>query len=149
MLRVSPLHLHQRFNMPLAGVVPPAIASGINIDQTAPTATASVSPEPNGNGWHNSDVTVSFSGTDDLSEIDSCSDDVLLTGDGAVDGPELAVLWGVANTSRSHWVQGTTPTKAFEEAYTRYEEKAARGEMNVAKTIKANDLWRKMLGMLN
>jgi ribonucleoside-diphosphate reductase alpha chain len=37
---------------------------------------------------------------------------------------------------------------AFEQAYTRYEEKAARGEMNVAKTLKANDLWRKMLGML-
>ena len=38
--------------------------------------------------------------------------------------------------------------KAFEAAYTRYEDKAARGEMNVAKKIKANDLWRKMLGML-
>jgi len=38
--------------------------------------------------------------------------------------------------------------QAFESAYTRYEEKAARGEMNVAKTVKANDLWRKMLGML-
>jgi ribonucleoside-diphosphate reductase alpha chain len=38
--------------------------------------------------------------------------------------------------------------QAFEAAYTRYEEKAARGEMNVAKTVKANDLWRKMLGML-
>ena len=37
---------------------------------------------------------------------------------------------------------------AFEEAYVRYEEKAARGEMSVAKTLKANDLWRKMLGML-
>ena len=38
--------------------------------------------------------------------------------------------------------------RAFEAAYVRYEEKAARGEMNVAKTVKANDLWRKMLGML-
>lgn len=38
--------------------------------------------------------------------------------------------------------------KAFDEAYLRYEERAARGEMTVAKTIKANDLWRKMLGML-
>lgn len=38
--------------------------------------------------------------------------------------------------------------RAFEEAYTRYEDKAARGEMGVAKTVKANDLWRKMLGML-
>ncbi|MCB1785403.1 MAG: ribonucleoside-diphosphate reductase subunit alpha [Chromatiaceae bacterium] len=37
---------------------------------------------------------------------------------------------------------------AFEEAYLRYEDKAKRGEMNVAKTLKANDLWRKMLGML-
>ena len=38
-------------------------------------------------------------------------------GDGAIDGGEIAVLWGVANTSRAHWVQGTRPTKAFEEAY--------------------------------
>ncbi len=38
--------------------------------------------------------------------------------------------------------------RAFEDAYTRYEDKAERGEMRVAKKIKANDLWRKMLGML-
>ncbi len=38
--------------------------------------------------------------------------------------------------------------QAFEERYAVYEEKAARGEMRVAKTIKALDLWRKMLSML-
>jgi ribonucleoside-diphosphate reductase alpha chain len=38
--------------------------------------------------------------------------------------------------------------RAFEEAYIRYEEKAARGEMKVVRTIEAVDLWRKMLGML-
>jgi len=38
--------------------------------------------------------------------------------------------------------------KAFEAAYERYEEKAARGEMSVYRTVKAVDLWRKMLGML-
>ena len=38
--------------------------------------------------------------------------------------------------------------KAFEEAYERYEEKAARGEMSVHRRVKAVDLWRKMLGML-
>ncbi|SFN35092.1 ribonucleoside-diphosphate reductase class II [Formivibrio citricus] len=38
--------------------------------------------------------------------------------------------------------------KAFEEAYTRYEEKAARGEMRVAKTMPALNLWRKILTML-
>jgi len=37
---------------------------------------------------------------------------------------------------------------AFEEAYTAYEEKAARGEFRNTKSLPANDLWRKMLGML-
>ncbi|WP_419582650.1 ribonucleoside-diphosphate reductase subunit alpha, partial [Thiolapillus sp.] len=38
--------------------------------------------------------------------------------------------------------------KAFEEAYCNYEARAARGEMNIHRTLKAVDLWRKMLGML-
>lgn len=38
--------------------------------------------------------------------------------------------------------------KAFEERYKHYEEMAERGEIKVYKTIKAEDLWRKMLGML-
>ncbi len=38
--------------------------------------------------------------------------------------------------------------QAFREKYEEYEAKAERGEMNVAKKIKALDLWRKMLGML-
>lgn len=36
----------------------------------------------------------------------------------------------------------------FEAAYTAYEQKAARGEIRNTKTLPANDLWRKMLGML-
>ncbi len=38
--------------------------------------------------------------------------------------------------------------KAFGERYTFYEEKAARGEIKVTKTVRALDLWRKMLTML-
>ena len=38
--------------------------------------------------------------------------------------------------------------KAFEEAYTGYEAKAARGELRMFKKIQALDLWRKMLSML-
>jgi ribonucleoside-diphosphate reductase alpha chain len=38
--------------------------------------------------------------------------------------------------------------KAFEDAYTRYEEKADRGDIRVFRRLKAVDLWRKMLGML-
>ena len=38
--------------------------------------------------------------------------------------------------------------RAFEEAYTGYEAKAARGEIRLFKKIQAMDLWRKMLSML-
>jgi ribonucleoside-diphosphate reductase alpha chain len=38
--------------------------------------------------------------------------------------------------------------KAFEDAYARYEDKAARGELKLHKKIPAVQLWRKMLSML-
>jgi ribonucleoside-diphosphate reductase alpha chain len=38
--------------------------------------------------------------------------------------------------------------KSFEEAYLRYEDKAARGELKLFKKIPAIQLWRKMLSML-
>jgi ribonucleoside-diphosphate reductase alpha chain len=38
--------------------------------------------------------------------------------------------------------------RAFEEAYVRYEEKAARGELKLYKKVPALTLWRKMLSML-
>jgi ribonucleoside-diphosphate reductase alpha chain len=38
--------------------------------------------------------------------------------------------------------------RAFETAYTRYEEKAARGELKLFKKVPAVQLWRKMLSML-
>src|SRR5690349_11110006 len=38
--------------------------------------------------------------------------------------------------------------KDFEAAYTAYEAKAARGEIKLFKTVRATDLWRKMLSML-
>ncbi len=38
--------------------------------------------------------------------------------------------------------------KAFEKAYNDYEEKARNGLIKLSKTVKAVDLWRKMLGMI-
>ena len=38
--------------------------------------------------------------------------------------------------------------RAFEEAYTRYEDKAGRGEIKLFKRVAAADLWRRMLTML-
>jgi alpha-tubulin suppressor-like RCC1 family protein len=54
----------------------------VKIDKTLPVAKASVSPAPNANGWNNTNVTVSFSGTDALSGIAACTN-VVLTTDGA------------------------------------------------------------------
>ena len=56
--------------------------SGINIDKTAPTVSATVSPAANANGWHNSDVTVTISGSDALSGIASCDSDVVFNSEG-------------------------------------------------------------------
>jgi hypothetical protein len=67
----------------VAGNTASDIQSGINIDWTAPTASASASPEPNSNGWNNTDVTVSFNGEDELSGIDFCDTDVVLSDEGA------------------------------------------------------------------
>lgn len=52
-------------------------------DATAPTISGSASPGPNGNGWNNSDVTVSFICGDNLSGVASCGPDQLLSSEGA------------------------------------------------------------------
>jgi hypothetical protein len=52
-------------------------------DATPPTASVSVSPAANANGWNNSDVTVSFSGSDNLSGIAGCDGDVILSSEGS------------------------------------------------------------------
>jgi alpha-tubulin suppressor-like RCC1 family protein len=45
----------------------------IKRDATAPTVTGTASPAPNANGWNNADVTVSFTGSDTTSGVDSCT----------------------------------------------------------------------------
>jgi hypothetical protein len=65
-----------------AGNSASATVSDVNIDLTAPSATANVSPAANANGWHKVDVTVSFTGADALSGIDTCDAAVVLTGEG-------------------------------------------------------------------
>ena len=52
----------------------PATVSDIDIDKTAPTLTGSTSPEPNANGWNNSEVTVSWTCTDAGSGVDPDED---------------------------------------------------------------------------
>ncbi|HWQ11260.1 MAG TPA: PxKF domain-containing protein [Roseiflexaceae bacterium] len=67
----------------LAGNSASDTQTGIKIDKTAPTVSASASPAANANGWNNTNVTVSFTGSDGLSGIDSCDAAVVLSGEGA------------------------------------------------------------------
>jgi hypothetical protein len=55
----------------------------IKRDGTAPTISASASPSPNGYGWNNTDVTVSFSCDDATSGVASCPASHTLSGEGA------------------------------------------------------------------
>ncbi|GIW20286.1 MAG: hypothetical protein KatS3mg065_0582 [Chloroflexota bacterium] len=57
--------------------------SGINIDLTPPSVSAAAAPAPNANGWNNTDVVVTFSGTDALSGIDACDPPVTISTEGA------------------------------------------------------------------
>ncbi|HEX9986879.1 MAG TPA: PxKF domain-containing protein [Chloroflexia bacterium] len=57
--------------------------TGINIDQTAPVINGSRTPGPNTYGWNNTDVTVSFSCSDVLSGVASCSGPTTLSSEGA------------------------------------------------------------------
>ena len=52
-------------------------------DVTPPTITAIVDPPANEAGWHNTDLTVSFECSDDLSGVEICPEPVVLQNEGA------------------------------------------------------------------
>lgn len=54
------------------------VAFPFKYDATAPLAAANASPAANINGWNNSSVTVTFTGTDAGSGIDVCTDPIVL-----------------------------------------------------------------------
>jgi uncharacterized protein YjbJ (UPF0337 family) len=55
----------------------------VKLDKTAPTISGSRSPAANANGWNNTDVTVSFTCSDALSGIKSCTGTTTLASNGA------------------------------------------------------------------
>ncbi|MCI5145258.1 MAG: hypothetical protein D3923_06935, partial [Candidatus Electrothrix sp. AR3] len=52
------------------------------LDREAPTVTATIAPQINQAGWHNSDITVSFHAVDTLSEIIAVTPDILINAEG-------------------------------------------------------------------
>ena len=53
------------------------------ICEDKPTITATLEPPANAAGWNNTDVTVSFTCTDHLSGIESCTDSITVTTEGS------------------------------------------------------------------
>jgi hypothetical protein len=54
----------------------------IKRDTTPPIATATAGPPPNANGWNRTNVTVTFTGTDATSGVESCDPPVILKTNG-------------------------------------------------------------------
>ncbi|HSK52962.1 MAG TPA: hypothetical protein VLA44_09415, partial [Clostridia bacterium] len=86
----------------------------IKRDATAPTISGSASPAPNGAGWNNTNVTVSFTCGDTLSGVVSCPSSQTLSAEGAGQSA-TATVFDNAGNSASTTVSGinidkTAPT---------------------------------------
>jgi hypothetical protein len=57
--------------------------SGINIDLTAPAVTGAATTNPNGYDWYKNDVTIQWTCTDTLSDVDSCPGNSVISGTGS------------------------------------------------------------------
>lgn len=55
----------------------------VKVDQTAPSISHTITPEPNGDLWNNSDATVHFICDDETSGIASCTADRVVSSEGA------------------------------------------------------------------
>jgi len=78
----------------------------VKLDMTPPTnVTGMASPTPNGAGWNNTNVTVTFTGADALSGIASCSV-VTLTAEGAAQSASGACMDVAGNVSAPVTVGG-------------------------------------------
>jgi len=103
----------------LAGNTASTTVSGINIDKTAPSITASQSPAANGAGWNNTNVTVSFTCSDALSGLAvPCPVSTTLTANGAnqsVTGAVTDLAGNSASATRTVSIDKTAP-----EAYNQF-----------------------------
>jgi RHS repeat-associated protein len=87
----------------------------VNIDETAPAITASVSPAPDSAGWNNTNVTVTFRCSDSLSGIANCPQPILVSSSGAnqsVSGTATDAAGNTASTSVTLNVELTLPSIA-------------------------------------
>jgi hypothetical protein len=85
----------------------------VTVDRTLPGVTYALSPTPNSNGWNNSDTTVTYTCTDDRSGIDTCSDAVTVSVEGAnqsVTGTAVDKAGNTISTIAHVSIDKTAPT---------------------------------------
>src|SRR6266566_3596849 len=85
----------------------------LNIDKTPPTISTASSPTPNGNGWNNSNVTVTFTCNDSLSGIGSCTPPATVSADGrsqVISGTAADIAGNTASASVTINLDKTPPT---------------------------------------
>ncbi|HEY5011695.1 MAG TPA: hypothetical protein VIK61_03195, partial [Acidimicrobiia bacterium] len=107
-------HTLTYFSVDNAGNVEGIHVATIKFDSTAPTITASQSPAPNGAGWNNTNVTVTFT-CSDASGIASCTPPQTVTTEGAgqhVAGTAIDNSGNTASTTATVSVDKTPPTIA-------------------------------------
>lgn len=99
------VHTVRFWSVDHAGNAEPPQTVTVRVDLSAPTVVVGRTPEANAQGWHNTDVAVSFSCEDqpDLSGLASCSDPVLVITEGR--GQEVS---GTAVDSAGNRATGTT-----------------------------------------
>ena len=85
----------------LAGNIGSVTRSGIKIDQTKPTVSATTSPAPNASGWNNTAVTVHFVCSDPESGVAACPADQVVASDGANQAVTGMALDRAGNTATS------------------------------------------------
>ena len=85
----------------------------IKIDKTPPTITSQISPIPNSYGWNNTDTTVSFIATDNISGIASVTNPQTITTEGAnqhIGGEAIDLADNKVTTYVSLNIDKTPPT---------------------------------------
>jgi hypothetical protein len=89
-----------------------ALSVQVNLDKTPPAVTASADPPPNTAGWNNSDVTVTFAGTDGLSGIAEVAPPITIVTEGegqAFNGTATDFAGNAASTSITINLDKTPP----------------------------------------
>jgi hypothetical protein len=71
----------------------------IQIDKSAPTVSAAAATASNGNGWYNSNLTIRFTCTDNLSGVTSCPADEILSGEGSAVSSTAQTISDIAGNS--------------------------------------------------